>query len=62
MNPLSPLTYYRRHKLRALLLTALITLAVSICLGYFQFFFPVRPAAWAISRVHSIVMRSPSFP
>ncbi len=28
MNPLSPFTYYRRHKLRALMLTALLALAV----------------------------------
>ena len=28
MNPLSPLTYYRRHKRQALMLTALLTLAV----------------------------------
>ncbi len=28
MNPLSPLTYYRRHKLQALILTALMALAI----------------------------------
>src|SRR5512135_1992946 len=28
MNPLSPLTYYRRHKRRALMLTALLALTV----------------------------------
>lgn len=28
MNPLSPLTYYRRHKRRALMLTALLALAI----------------------------------
>jgi len=33
MNPLSPLTYYRRHKRRALLLTSLITLVtLGICI------------------------------
>src|SRR5512136_2150672 len=32
MNPLSPLTYYRRHKRRALLLTSLITLVtLGVC-------------------------------
>src|SRR5512136_2457506 len=29
MNPLSPFTYYRRHKRRALMLTALLALAVA---------------------------------